>query len=85
MMFTAALATIAKIYEQAKCPANIPKAELEDDDGAVGRGLLGKNYQNVVVAACHLTIGMSGQLNPFRTNPKNCAFFFFLCPNDEYL
>lgn len=28
MMFTAALVTIAKIYEQGKCPANIPKAEL---------------------------------------------------------
>lgn len=44
MMFTAALITIAKIYEQAKCP---PKAELRGNDGVVGRGLLGKNCQNV--------------------------------------
>lgn len=37
IMVTAALVTIAKIHEQAKCPANIPKAELEgDDDGLWG-------------------------------------------------
>lgn len=45
MMFTAALITIAKIYEEAKCPGNIPKAQLESNDRAVGRGLLGKNCQ----------------------------------------
>lgn len=45
MMFTAALITIAKIYEEAKCPGNIPKAQLESNDRDVGRGLLGKNCQ----------------------------------------
>lgn len=40
MIFTAALVTIAKIYEYAKCPANIPKAELEGDDGAVGKRIV---------------------------------------------
>lgn len=46
MMFTAALVTIAKIYEQAECLANIPNTELKGDDRAVGKGLLGKNCQD---------------------------------------
>lgn len=38
MIFTAAWITRAKIYERCKCPANIPKAELEAGGGLWGKG-----------------------------------------------
>lgn len=76
MMFTAALVTIAKIYEKAKYPANIPKAELGGDDGTVGRGLLGKNCQNVACGCMSPHYWYVRPAQSFQDKSKKIVFFF---------